>query len=150
MKNNDGSRIDLCRTPAQTLIQDELWPLSTSLRFLLLKKSHKMGRSFATNADLLHFENKSFVPHSSVIDKIVCCYWSDISLMQDFFLQIVFWFSCPTFANTCYKFVQNKVAKNSNPLSAILTKWSNTPKQFVGNSLRIVWVCLTIFLNTNV
>ena len=31
-----------------------------------------------------------------------------------------------------------------NPLSANPTKWSNTLKQFVGNSWRIVWVGLTI------
>ena len=31
-----------------------------------------------------------------------------------------------------------------NPLSANPTKWSNTLKQFVGNSRRITWVCLTI------
>ena len=31
-----------------------------------------------------------------------------------------------------------------NPLSANPTKWSNTIKQFVSNSRRIVWVCLTI------
>ena len=31
-----------------------------------------------------------------------------------------------------------------NPLSANLTKWSDTFKQFVSNSRRIVWVCLTI------
>ena len=30
------------------------------------------------------------------------------------------------------------------PLSTNSTKWSNTFKQFVGNSQRIVWVCLTI------
>ena len=33
-----------------------------------------------------------------------------------------------------------------NPLSANPTKWSNTLKQFVGNSRRIVWVCLAIFV----
>ena len=32
----------------------------------------------------------------------------------------------------------------SNPLSANSTKWSNTLKQFVGNSRQIVRVCLTI------
>ena len=31
-----------------------------------------------------------------------------------------------------------------NPLSTNLTKWSNILKKFVGNSLRLVWVCLTI------
>ena len=31
-----------------------------------------------------------------------------------------------------------------NSLSANPTKWSSTLKQFVGNSRRIVWVCLTI------
>ena len=31
-----------------------------------------------------------------------------------------------------------------NPLSTNSTKWSNTLKQFVGNSQWIVWVCLTI------
>ena len=31
-----------------------------------------------------------------------------------------------------------------NPLSANPTKWSNTLQQFVGNSGRIVWVCLPI------
>ena len=31
-----------------------------------------------------------------------------------------------------------------NPLSANTTKWPNTFKQFVGNTRRIVWVCLTI------
>ena len=31
-----------------------------------------------------------------------------------------------------------------NPLSANPTKWSNTLKQFVGESRWIVWVCLTI------
>ena len=31
-----------------------------------------------------------------------------------------------------------------DPLSAYPTKWSNTLKQFVGNSRRIVWVCLAI------
>ena len=31
-----------------------------------------------------------------------------------------------------------------NPLCANPTKWSNTIKQFVDNSWRIVWVCLTI------
>ena len=31
-----------------------------------------------------------------------------------------------------------------NPLNASPTKWWNTLKQFVGNSWRIVWVCLTI------
>ena len=31
-----------------------------------------------------------------------------------------------------------------NPLSPNPTKWSNTLKQFIGNSRRIVWVCLTI------
>ena len=30
------------------------------------------------------------------------------------------------------------------PLSADPVKWSNTLKQFVSNSRRIVWVCLTI------
>ena len=33
---------------------------------------------------------------------------------------------------------------NFNPLSANFTKWSNTLKHFVGNSRRIVWVCLNI------
>ena len=32
-----------------------------------------------------------------------------------------------------------------NLLSAKPTQWSNTLKQFFGNSRRIVWVCLTIF-----
>ena len=32
-----------------------------------------------------------------------------------------------------------------NPLILNLTKWSNTPKQFVGCWKRIVWVCLTIY-----
>ena len=32
-----------------------------------------------------------------------------------------------------------------NPLGVNSTKWSNTLKQFFGNSRRIVWVCLTIF-----
>ena len=31
-----------------------------------------------------------------------------------------------------------------NPLRANPTKWSNTLKQFVGNSRQIAWVCLTI------
>ena len=31
-----------------------------------------------------------------------------------------------------------------NPLILNLTKWSNTPKQFIGCWKRIVWVCLTI------
>ena len=31
-----------------------------------------------------------------------------------------------------------------NPLSANPTKWSNTLKQFVGKTWRIVWVCSTI------
>ena len=31
-----------------------------------------------------------------------------------------------------------------NPLGANPTKWSNTLKQFVSNSRRIVWVCLII------
>ena len=35
-------------------------------------------------------------------------------------------------------------AMSLKPLSANHTKWSNTHKQFVGNSRRIVWVCLTI------
>ena len=30
------------------------------------------------------------------------------------------------------------------PLNANPTKWSNTLKQFIGNSRRIIWVCLTI------
>ena len=34
--------------------------------------------------------------------------------------------------------------KSVNPLSAKPTKWSNTLKQFVGNSRRIFWVHLTI------
>ena len=33
-----------------------------------------------------------------------------------------------------------------NPLSANLTKWPNTLKQFVGKSRRIVLVCLAIFV----
>ena len=36
------------------------------------------------------------------------------------------------------------VTKWINPLSDKRTKWSNILKQFVGNSRRIVWVCLTI------
>ena len=36
------------------------------------------------------------------------------------------------------------ITLNLNPLRANLTKWSNTLKQFVGKSRRIVWVCLTI------
>ena len=32
-----------------------------------------------------------------------------------------------------------------NLLSPNPVKWSSTPKQFVGNSPRIVWVCWTIF-----
>ena len=31
-----------------------------------------------------------------------------------------------------------------NPLNAIITKWWNTLKQFVGNNWRVVWVCLPI------
>ena len=31
-----------------------------------------------------------------------------------------------------------------NPLNVNPTKWSNTVKQFVGNSQQIAWVCLTI------
>ena len=34
--------------------------------------------------------------------------------------------------------------KRINHLSGNPTKWSNTFKQFVGNSRRIAWVCLTI------
>ena len=34
-----------------------------------------------------------------------------------------------------------------NPLSANPTNWSNTFKQFIGNSQRIVWVCLTMLLD---
>ena len=34
--------------------------------------------------------------------------------------------------------------KSLDPLSASPIKWSNILKQFVGNSRRIVWVCLTI------
>ena len=48
-----------------------------------------------------------------------------------------------------YWYVQvklNKLWVKVNPLSADPTKWSNTLKQFVGNSWRIVWVCLTILL----
>ena len=36
------------------------------------------------------------------------------------------------------------ITLNLNPLRANLTKWSNTLKQFVGKSRRIVWVCLII------
>ena len=32
----------------------------------------------------------------------------------------------------------------NNPLSTNPTKWSNKLKQFVSNSRRVVWVCLTI------
>ena len=32
-----------------------------------------------------------------------------------------------------------------NTLRANPTKWPNTLKQFVGNSRRIVWLCLIIF-----
>ena len=41
--------------------------------------------------------------------------------------------------------------RHLNPLSANPTKWSNTLKQFVGNSRRIVrrivWACLTVLWN---
>ena len=40
--------------------------------------------------------------------------------------------------------MQTQFHLNINPLSANPTKWSNTLKQFVGNSRRIVCVCLTI------
>ena len=39
---------------------------------------------------------------------------------------------------------QNTLQKHVNPLSANLTKWLNTFKQFVGFYRRVVWVCLTI------
>ena len=44
----------------------------------------------------------------------------------------------------CIRFVSTWNKRKVNPLSANPTKWSNTLKQFVGNSRRIVWVCLTI------
>ena len=49
--------------------------------------------------------------------------------------------------------IQNNLVRNVlfnvgiqmfNPLSVSPSKWSNTLKQFIGNSRRIVWVCLTI------
>ena len=41
--------------------------------------------------------------------------------------------------------VENSLDTNSfNPLNVNPTKWSNTFKQFLGKSRRIVWVCLTI------
>ena len=49
-----------------------------------------------------------------------------------------------------YWYVQvklNKLWVKVNPLSADPTKWSNTLKQFVGNSQQIVWMCLTILWN---
>ena len=38
----------------------------------------------------------------------------------------------------------NNFLEELNPLSHKPIEWSNTLKQFVGNSRRIVWVCLTI------
>ena len=41
-------------------------------------------------------------------------------------------------ASFCY------LVQSFNPLTGNPTKWSNTLKQFVGNSRQVVWVCLTI------
>ena len=42
-------------------------------------------------------------------------------------------------------FLRNSwMTKNVNPWSTNPTKWSNTLRQFVGNSRQNVWMCLTI------
>ena len=50
------------------------------------------------------------------------------------------------FRNAFSRFIRPAEMKifNVNPLSANSTKWSNTLKQYVGNMLHIVWVCLTV------
>ena len=47
------------------------------------------------------------------------------------------------FAVLYYKDIQ-KAFDDFNPLNVNFIKWSNTLKQFVGSSQRIVWMCLTI------
>ena len=53
-------------------------------------------------------------------------------------------FSKMYFLFYAYTFYAIMTIVKFKPLSAYLTKWSNTLKQFVGNGGRIVWVCLTI------
>ena len=65
-------------------------------------------------------------------------------LIMSYTLRLYFKFSTSPFKNFLLKLwseCQNLV----NLLSANTTKWSNTLKQFVGDSRGIVWVCLTIF-----
>ena len=44
----------------------------------------------------------------------------------------------------CWNFIDEQYLKAFNPLSTNPTKWSNTLKQFAGNSRRTIWVRLTI------
>ena len=66
--------------------------------------------------------------------------WVNIPL--DLFENLCAQKSCKDLDNS---FISNKhLSWIFNPLSAIPTKWSNTLKPFVGNSRRMVWVCLII------
>ena len=66
-----------------------------------------------------------------------------ITPTANLFLEIVSHFSLNSFQKIFKK--STIVKRKVNLLSANPTKWSNTLKQFVGNSWRrVVWMCLTI------
>ena len=64
---------------------------------------------------------------------------------MEFFIKIIIDWK-PLFSQkaTTQIFDRGLITLLINPLNAKPTKWSNTLKQFVGNSRQIVWVRLTI------
>ena len=91
--------------------------------------------SGALSDGLLHFKvtNQQSVLGSSLVDLI----WWSIYRYFKHLVKHAWWNYFP-------KSFMILVWLGLNPLSFNPTKWSNTLKQFVGNSQRIVWVCLTI------
>ena len=95
-----------------------------------------------------------YVAGWSVYSQKAISNWScfHIKLLQDISFRIMtFWSlvrSSQTGKHTHLKksnsILLTRVAQWVNPLTTNRTKWSNTLKQFVGNSWRIVWVFLTI------
>ena len=67
IKNSNGSRIDRCRPPAWAMLHDKFWLLSTTLCFLLLKKSDKMQRS---SPEMLFCFNLKISPSCQTLSKV--------------------------------------------------------------------------------
>ena len=77
-------------------------------------------------------------------------YWNEINFLQivekaEWFHRLIFFRSCQIFGMELFtEIIMLKKLNAVNSLSSNQTKWSNTLRQFAGNSWRIVWACLTI------